>query len=120
MALHVAGVEAFFIRQLTDLTLTDGEKRVEACATQGVVNTEPFPFSDDEITPERVKSALDWTRNLVEPHMANPSPEFLARELVSALGPVITGEGALARMAFHPGYHHGQAYQIKCAPGFPA
>lgn len=119
MALHVAGVEAFFIRQLTHATFTDAEKRIEACSTQGVVNSEPFPYSDEEITPERVKSALVWSLGLVQPHIEAPTAEFLERELVSALGPVITGEGALARMAFHPAYHHGQAYQIKNDPRFP-
>ncbi|MES1227372.1 MAG: hypothetical protein ABUL72_01800, partial [Armatimonadota bacterium] len=80
----------------------------------------PFPFSADEITPARVASALEWTHELVKPHIANPSPEFLSSELVSALGPVITGEGALARFAFHPGYHHGQAYQIQQSPSYPS
>jgi len=120
MALHVAGVEAFFIRQLTDLQLDDDQKRIEGCATQGVVNDSAFPFTPEEITSEQVKSALAWTHGLVLPYITAPSDAFLSKELVSALGPVITGEGALARMAFHPGYHHGQAYQIKCAPGFPA
>jgi hypothetical protein len=51
--------------------------------------------------------------------MESPSPEFLQREIKSALGPMITGHGALARLAFHPGYHHGQAYLMLTSPDFP-
>ena len=119
MAIHVAGVEASFMRQLLGLEVNQEQMQVVHAATDGVVNDQPFPFLADEITPIRVAAALEWTRELVEPHVSNPSPEFLVKELVSALGPVITGEGALARFAFHPAYHHGQAYQIQQSPGFP-
>ena len=48
-----------------------------------------------------------------------PTPEQLETKIQSALGPIIDGRGALARLAFHPAYHHGQTYQLKSAPGFP-
>ena len=119
MALHVAGVELSFISQLTGLQLTDQQARLKATATEGVVNENPFPFSPAEITPELVVKSLAESESLTEPLIDAPSDEILNKEIVSALGPVITGEGALARFAFHPGYHQGQAYQIKQAPGFP-
>jgi hypothetical protein len=120
MALHVAGVEISFVSQLMGATLDDLSSRLKASATEGVVNDNPFPFTPEEITPELVAKALALAEAMTLPLIENPSPEVLEKELVSALGPVITGEGALARFAFHPGYHQGQAYQIKNAPGFPA
>lgn len=119
MAIHVAGVEVFFVSQLLGLELDSFGDRVRRTSTEGVVNELPFPFSGEEITPSLVLEALALGEEMVLKVIDEPSPEILAREIVSALGPVITGEGALARFAFHPGYHQGQAYQIKCAPGFP-
>jgi hypothetical protein len=83
------------------------------------VNENPFPFASNEITPELIAKALALAEEMTQPVIDTPSDAILAKEMVSALGPVITGEGALARFAFHPGYHQGQAYQIKNAPGFP-
>jgi hypothetical protein len=119
-ALHVAGVEASFVSQLLDLELDEFGRRLKAAATEGVVNDQSFPFSSSEITPELVVEALEKTGAMVEPLIDAPTPEILNKELVSALGPVITGEGALARFAFHAGYHQGQAHLIKTAPGFPS
>jgi hypothetical protein len=119
-ALHVAGVEASFVSQLLDLELDEFGRRLKAAATEGVVNDHSFPFSSSEITPELVVEALEKTGAMVEPLIDAPTPEILNKELVSALGPVITGEGALARFAFHAGYHQGQAHLIKTAPGFPS
>ena len=120
MALHVAGVEISFTSQLTGETIDGLKARLKTAATQGVVNDLEFPFSPGEITPELVAESLGLAEAMTKPVIENPSAEVLAGELVSALGPIITGEGALARFAFHPGYHQGQAYQIKNAPGFPA
>ena len=57
---------------------------------------------------------------LVNPAMTNLTDDLRARTLKSALGPIIDGTGAMARLAYHPGYHQGQVYMIKTAPGFPA
>ena len=45
MAIHVAGVEIFFISQLLGLDLGEFEERVRAASTDGVVNEKPFPFA---------------------------------------------------------------------------
>ncbi len=119
MAMHVAGVEVSFVSQLTDTPLNELQTRIKATATDGVVNDKPFPFSSEEITPELVAESLTLAEKMTLSIIDEPSETLLQREVVSALGPVITGEGALARFAFHPGYHQGQAYQIKNAPGFP-
>lgn len=117
--MHVAGVEVSFVSQLTDTPLNELQTRIKATATDGVVNDKPFPFSSEEITPELVAESLTLAEKMTLSIIDEPSETLLQREVVSALGPVITGEGALARFAFHPGYHQGQAYQIKNAPGFP-
>ncbi len=117
--IHVVGVELYFVAQLIGATLDEKQARVAKAATEGVVNDNPFPFSDEEITPELVKWALDEGERFAGPHIENPSPEFLAGELKSALGPMITGDGALARLGFHSGYHQGQIYLCKTAPDFP-
>lgn len=118
--LHVAGVEVYFAQQLTGASLDAFGERVKASATQGVVNDEPFPFSTDEVTLETLVQAMALAKSMSEPIITAPSPELLEKELKSALGPMITGRGALARWAFHPGYHQGQIYLMKTAPGFPA
>ena len=118
-AVHVAGVEVWFIAQLTGKTLEGFGARVAQCATEGVVNDHPFPFPPDELTPETIGRALALGREAVGAVIENPSPDLLKKEIKSALGPIITGEGALARLAFHPGYHQGQAHLIRTATGFP-
>jgi hypothetical protein len=119
MALHLAGAELWFISQITGRELSAEETKLTKCATEGVVNDNPFPYIASEITPEKLNWALTLSGSAVQPHIENPSQEFLDSELVSALGPVIKGHGALARMAFHAAYHHGQAYLMQTAPGFP-
>lgn len=119
MALHVAGVEVWFICQMQGLPVPESLVRVASCATEGVVNEHPFPFEAAELEPALVASTLATAAELVRGVIFEPTAEQLSIELKSALGPIITGRGALARLAFHPAYHHGQAYQIKSAPGFP-
>lgn len=120
MALHVAGVEVSFLSQLLGTALSPLHARIKAAATEGVVNDHPFPFAAEEITPTLVAEALADARAMVEPVIGNPSDAVRAKEIVSALGPVIDGTGALARIAFHSGYHQGQVHLIRTAPGFPA
>lgn len=120
MAIHVAGVEMYFISQLLDISLDEEGQMIRLAATQGVVNSEDFPFGDPTITPEFVAGCLAKARQMVEPVITAPTLHVLRKEITSALGPVITGEGALARLAFHPAYHQGQAYQMRQFPGFPA
>lgn len=119
MAIHVAGVEVSFYSQLKDRA-TDGDlDRVRRASTDGSVNDLPFPFEPAEITPDLVRWALDTSREMVEELMNEDSPALRAKEIKSALGPMIDGTGAFARLAYHPGYHQGQAYMIASAPGFP-
>lgn len=119
MALHVAGVEVSFASQLLNRSLGEFEGKLKSAATDGVVNDKPFPFDSSEIVPETVAKALDTSKTMVESMISSPSEAVLMKEIVSALGPVITGKGALARLAFHPAYHQGQVHTISTAPGFP-
>ena len=118
-ALHVAGVEAKFGAAMLGTEPDGSLARVREAATEGVVNDHPFPFAVEELTPGFVQATLEATRAYAEPILLDPSAERRAVSMVSALGPVITGEGALARWTFHAAYHQGQAYLIKNAPGFP-
>jgi hypothetical protein len=120
MTIHVAGVEVLFASQLLGLELDEFGRKLKSSATDGVVNDKPFPYADAEITPTLLLTVLSFAKIMLEPVITNPSHEILAKELVSALGPVITGEGACARLAFHPAYHQGQAYLIRKSPDFPA
>lgn len=120
MALHVAGVEVSFGSQLSGAKLDGTGGRILLAATEGVVNDRPFPFHPNEISPESVAGALEYSRNLWEPLISAAAADIRQKEIKSALGPIITGEGAFARLGFHAGYHHGQAYLLKQAPGFPA
>lgn len=120
MVLHVAGVEILFASQLNDQPTEGLAARLRAAATEGVVNDLPFPFSPDEVTPATLREAMDLSRTWIEPLITEASPEIRAKSLVSALGPVITGEGAFARLSFHAAYHQGQIHLLVTAPGFPA
>jgi hypothetical protein len=119
MALHVAGVEVSFVSQLLDLELDERLQRIRASATDGVTNDKPFPFTAQELTPDFIEECLDLARHMAEPVVESTNTAIRTKEIVSALGPTITGEGAIARMAFHPAYHQGQAYLIRNAPSFP-
>jgi hypothetical protein len=119
MALHLAGVELLFGTQLTGTDVDSSHARLKRAATEGVVDDLPFPFDPEEITPELVSQSLDYSQTISEPLIATASPEVRQKEIKSALGPMISGEGAFARLGFHSAYHQGQAYLIKTAPGFP-
>ncbi len=120
MALHVAGVEVFFLSQLTGQALNADETKIKDSAVNGVVNEKPFPFTEAELTPQFVLASLEHSKGFVKPIIESPTPEILKKEIISALGPIITGEAGFARLAFHSAYHQGPAYLIRTAPGFPA
>lgn len=118
MAIHVAGVEVSFASQLLGAELSPEEQKLKSAATDGAVNELPFPYTPEEITPDFVQQSLDTADAWYEKLVAQ-SEALRTKELKSALGPIITGEGAYARLGFHPGYHHGQIYMITTAPNFP-
>jgi hypothetical protein len=120
MAAHVAGVEVYFASQLKREEPEGLAARVAAAATDGVVNDRSFPFAPDELTPEGLDEILALGRAEIGPLIKAASPEIRARQITSALGPVIDGGGAFARLAFHAGYHQGQVHMVVTAPGFPA
>jgi hypothetical protein len=117
MALHVAGVEVYFSYQLTSTPIEGEVARLAAAATDGVVNDKPFPYSVEEITLAKVAEALALGKAAVEPLITNPDP-YREVKIVSALGPVIDGTGAFARLAYHPAYHQAQVYLTRSAPDF--
>ncbi|MEQ1821886.1 MAG: DinB family protein [Fimbriimonadaceae bacterium] len=119
MVLHVVGAEMSFVSQLKSDALTGTDARLAACATEGVINDTPFPFEAAEITPEFVNEALKRGREYAGPAISEPDP-YRETIIKSALGPMINGSGAFARLAYHPAYHHAQVYLIKTSPGFPA
>ena len=119
MALHVAGVEFWFLSQLHGHSPEGEDARLAKAATDGAVNELPFPFAAEEITPEFVAEQLAKAHALVAPVIESIPDSFRTTEIKSALGPIITGDGVFARLSFHAAYHHGQVYLIKMAPGFP-
>lgn len=120
MSLHVAGVERWFIAQLLRESVSPEEDRLMKAARDGVINDSPFPYSPEEITPDLVRWALATSGACVKPVIQNLTDELRARTITSALGPEIDGAGCMARLAYHPAYHHAQVYLIRTAPGFPA
>lgn len=119
MALHVAGVEVSFASQLTGAELSPEMARLKSAATEGVVNENPFPYSPEECTPEFLQGQMEAAKAMVQPLIEAASPEVRQKSLKSALGPMIDGEGAFARLGFHAGYHQGQVHFLATAPGFP-
>lgn len=119
MALHLAGVEIWFAFQIDGIPVPQNMARLVSAATDGVVNDKPFPYTPDEIDWNLVEDALETACVLVKDLLKHPTPERMEQKIQSALGPVIDGRGAMARMAFHPAYHHGQAYLIMQSASFP-
>ncbi|MEQ1934190.1 MAG: DinB family protein [Fimbriimonadaceae bacterium] len=118
MALHVVGAELSFVSQLKGEELTGVDARLKACASESVINDNPFPFEPGEITPDFVQESLNRGREYAGPAITNPDP-YRETVIKSVLGPMINGSGAFARLAYHPAYHHAQVYLIKTSPGFP-
>ena len=118
-ALHVAGVEMSFASQLLDANLDGLDAKIKAAATDGVVNDKPFPFDEEEQTPESVVDALKRSEARLVPLIENPSDAIRNKQIVSALGPIIDGNGAFARLGFHAAYHQGQAHWLVTHPEFP-
>lgn len=118
MALHVAGVEVSFAAQLMGMALDEEQELIRACSTQGVVNDDPFPISHELLTPQYVKKAMQVGKNFAETLFVQ-GEGLRQKELKSALGPIITGEGAFARLAMHALYHQGQVYLMATDPRFP-
>lgn len=119
-ALHVGGAEINFVAQLLELELDLWESKIRDAATDSIVNDKPFPFQPDEIEPDMVTRALARAREIAGETIRNPSEVILNKRIVSVLGPIVDGRGALARLAYHPGYHQGQVHMIKTAPEFPS
>ena len=117
MAFHVAGVEVWFAAQIFGTSLDEQSARIARCATDGSINDNPFPFTESEITPESVAKVLAQGRVAAE--SVFKSDDIRDRQLVSALGPTITGEGAMVRLCAHPFYHQGHVYMITTSVGFP-
>lgn len=119
MAVHLAGVEIWFSCQIKEVEMSPQESKLAKCAVDGVVNEAAFPFSAEELTSEFVAESLAMGRHQAEEILNDDLDEWRNASLRSALGPEISGEGAMHRFAFHPAYHQGQAYLYKTDPNFP-
>ncbi|MEI8282907.1 MAG: hypothetical protein WCG75_10915, partial [Armatimonadota bacterium] len=75
MAIHVVGVEIWFLQQLVGLDLNQAEIRLTRAAVDGVVNDNPFPYEADEISPAMVAWAFARGEGHVREHIENPSEE---------------------------------------------
>jgi hypothetical protein len=119
MFMHVAGGEVFFAKRLQGLELDADLARVELCARDRVINENPFPFSDDEASPELLVATLEKSKALVQPMMDDPEP-WREKQIETPLGPVDYAQGIFARIAQHPAYHTGQAWVYRFDPRFPS
>lgn len=120
MALHVFGVEASYAATVLGEDLTEFGEKLKEASYQGVVNDNPFPFSAEEITPQLLEQAERYSRPIVERAIVDPTDAVRNAKAKSVLGPDIDGNGVLARLSYHPGYHQAQVYMIRQSPNFPA
>lgn len=118
MLMHVAGGEVFFASRLQGLSLSDEEKRIEACARDRVINDNPFPFPDSEASPELLVETLRRSNAMVQPMMDDPEP-WRDKQIETPLGPTDFAQGIFARIAQHPAYHTGQVWVYRFDPRFP-
>jgi hypothetical protein len=118
MLMHVAGGEMFFAKRLQDRELSEHEARIEACARDRVINDNPFPFRDEEASPELLLETLRASNAMVQPMMDDPEP-WREKQIETPLGPVDYAQGIFARIAQHPAYHTGQVWVYRFDPRFP-
>ena len=120
MVLHVCGVEMSFAYQLLRAKPDDEfDKRITSCARDGIVNDNPYPFGEHEQGAELMNRILERSFAVVGPVIEQASDSVRATQIESALGPMIDGNGAFARIAYHPGYHTGQIWTYRFHPDFP-
>ncbi|MCH7944691.1 MAG: DUF664 domain-containing protein [Armatimonadetes bacterium] len=120
MVLHVCGVEMSFACQLLGQdSESEFDKRIRACARDGIVNDSPFPFSENEQGVALMNRVLERGLEMVGPLIEEASDAVRETQIESALGPMIDGNGAFARIAYHPGYHTGQIWTYRYHPDFP-
>lgn len=120
MVIHVCGVEMSFASQLLGVRpASEFDKRVTACTRDGIVNDSPFPFSEEEQGTELLNRVLDRGLEVAGPLVEEARDAARKKQIESALGPMIDGNGAFARIAYHPGYHTGQIWTYRYHPDFP-
>ena len=120
MVIHVCGVEMSFANQLLERKPeSEFDKRITASSRDGIVNDSPFPFSEDEQGAELMNRVLERGFEIAGPLIEEANGTVRNKEIESALGPMIDGNGALARIAYHPGYHTGQIWTYRYHPDFP-
>lgn len=112
MAMHVAGAEVYVLHGLLQKEPTEHERRLIGCAFNGVVNSDPFPFTEQEMTTDFLLATLESSRAYTESVLAAIDDDLRKRQIKSVLGPMIDGDGAFARLCSHPFYHQGQVYLI--------
>lgn len=120
MALHVAGIEISYASQLFESHLSPEDELLARCATEGSINDLPFPVPAEELTPERVARSLERGRAAAISLFESADSEIRNKVIPSALGPLMNGQGAMARLSAHAFYHLGQVYMIAQSPDYPA
>lgn len=120
MALHVAGIEVSYASQLFESNLNAEDELLARCATEGSINDLPFPVPAEELTPDRVAKDLERGRAAAMSLFESADPNIRAKVVPSALGPLMNGQGAMARLCSHAFYHLGQVYMIAQSPDYPA
>jgi len=122
MTYHMAGSEVWFSDRLGPQppVLTPYSERIEARVRARFITDAPFPFEDADMTPDRLKTALEFSGDRFRPIVDAPTPEMLERPVETPLGATVPGVAGLWRVVQHPAYHTGQIWVYRQDPEFPA
>lgn len=120
---HVAGAEHYLGSRILGIEPASNEEDARldrAVVASFIEEDEPFPYTEDELTPDFLKSLLERSGAVARRAVSNPTEEQLLRQFRAPLGNLITGRQALWRMAQHAGYHTGQVWTYRQHPDFPS
>lgn len=121
MVFHLAGAEHWFgCRVLgVDPNSTEFERKLDNSVRAKFLTGDIFPFEGEELTLANAKQALEFSSKRARQFLTEQTPEQLARQIESPLGPIVDGVGGLLRIAQHSAYHTGQIWTYRQMPGFP-
>ncbi|MEA2553644.1 MAG: hypothetical protein QOJ65_1820 [Fimbriimonadaceae bacterium] len=118
---HIAGAEHYWASRFSgrDPRASEWEDKLDRAVTDGFLKEAPAPFGPDEMTPELITRALEFTASEIAPILESPTSEQLEMPIISPIGDHINGYQGMLRLVQHASYHTGQIWIIRTQPAFP-
>jgi uncharacterized damage-inducible protein DinB len=118
---HIAGAEHYYAARISGRNPagTDWEAKLDRAVVDDFLAEGKTPFGPDDMHPQLVEQALEFSALEIRPILENPTQGELSKTIVSALGASVTGYEGLLRVTQHAAYHTGQIWIYRKDPRFP-